>query len=220
VLPAVGSATTRLPHREAPELLPSRLAPYLTEDFVDGILDVLRSASFPELETLRNGGPVLAGLTDRERELFKRALHGSTNRAIAREMGISLKTVQTHRSKVNVKLGIRSPAELIHFGVTHGMLRELGHSAPESSDHLAPGVSPVFNLAELERRTIAAALRATDGNRSRAAALLGLSSASLYNKMAGLHPKSASDRFKDEETKTERTTKTEVGRVRHRRGHQ
>ncbi|WP_437754627.1 helix-turn-helix domain-containing protein [Sorangium sp. So ce1389] len=43
--------------------------------------------------------------------------------------------------------------------------------------------SPEEKLAALERREIAAALRATQGNRSQAAARLGLSRQGLLNKM-------------------------------------
>ncbi|HEU4587377.1 MAG TPA: sigma-54 dependent transcriptional regulator [Gemmatimonadales bacterium] len=64
-------------------------------------------------------------------------------------------------------------------------------AAPPASDvPTVPGVGglpdvPVYNLDELERRTIARALVATGGNRTRAAKLLGISERTLRNKLNG-----------------------------------
>ena len=43
--------------------------------------------------------------------------------------------------------------------------------------------SPVISLPESERRTIAQALAATDGERGKAARLLGIGRTTLYRKM-------------------------------------
>jgi two-component system response regulator NreC len=55
----------------------------------------------------------LASLSPREKEVFDLAAAGYTNRRIATTLFISERTVETHRSRINRKLGIRSPAELI-----------------------------------------------------------------------------------------------------------
>ena len=164
----------------------------LAEEFVEGVLRALRGASFTEMGDLRSttvdpppavpaSRPteppirVLAKLSQREREIFERLLHGASNDQVARELGISIKTVQTHRAKVNRKLGVRSGSELVRFGAAHGLLnagRGDGVASPGRDDSGA--AAPVFDLAEVERRTIAAALRATAGDRNRAAVLLGI----------------------------------------------
>jgi DNA-binding NarL/FixJ family response regulator len=59
------------------------------------------------------GGRGLASLSTREKEVFDLAAAGYTNRRIAAALFISERTVETHRSRINRKLGIRSPAELI-----------------------------------------------------------------------------------------------------------
>ncbi|XXX75592.1 helix-turn-helix domain-containing protein [Sorangium sp. So ce134] len=52
-----------------------------------------------------------------------------------------------------------------------------------AGDEAAEGATLEEKIAALERREIAAALRATQGNRSQAAARLGLSRQGLLNKM-------------------------------------
>jgi hypothetical protein len=190
------TALQHAPLREAPPL-PSRLAPPTRRgNFVDGVLGALplrlvprardtRGLGPPARRGSRSGGPRGAngappdgpsrGADRASARRLRAPSHGSSNNAIARTLGIDVKTVQTHRAQVNAKLGVRSPAELVRFAATHGLLG-VQRDATE-------GPAPVFNLAELERRAIAAALRATGGNRHRAAGLLGFSPSSLYNKM-------------------------------------
>lgn len=125
------------------------------------------------------GAKLVATLTARERMIFEGALHGASNGTLSRNLGISVKTVQTHRAKINLKLGVHSPAELIRFAVMHGMLTP-GHAAASAP---GTGVAPTFNLAEVERQTIEAALRATNQDRARAAALLGIPASLLAWKL-------------------------------------
>lgn len=69
-------------------------------------------------------GGVLGRLSKREREVFNQILRGAANsREIARSLCISLKTVETHRSHVNRKLDVHSPAELIRVAALAGLLR-------------------------------------------------------------------------------------------------
>ena len=55
---------------------------------------------------------LVARLTRREREVLVRVSRGLTNKDIAAELGISPRTVETHRDGIARKLGIRSVAEL------------------------------------------------------------------------------------------------------------
>jgi DNA-binding CsgD family transcriptional regulator len=70
----------------------------------------------------RAGARALATLTVRQRDIFDRIIAGATNKGLARALGISLKTVQTHRVSVNAKLGVHSPSELIRFALANGLL--------------------------------------------------------------------------------------------------
>lgn len=61
-------------------------------------------------------------LSRREREIFCRIIQGLSSRDIATSLCISLKTVETHRSHINRKLGVHSPAELIRLAALKGLL--------------------------------------------------------------------------------------------------
>jgi DNA-binding CsgD family transcriptional regulator len=54
-----------------------------------------------------------APLTDREREVHALICGGLRTKAIAKELEVSPKTVETHRMKINQKLGTRSTREII-----------------------------------------------------------------------------------------------------------
>lgn len=55
----------------------------------------------------------LSTLTQREREVLDRVVAGKTNRAIAEDLDISVKTVEAHRAHLMDKLGVGSVAELV-----------------------------------------------------------------------------------------------------------
>lgn len=61
----------------------------------------------------------LDGLSDRELEVFEQLTHGRTSQQIAKSLGLSLKTVQTHRENVRSKLGLESTAALLHFAAQY-----------------------------------------------------------------------------------------------------
>jgi DNA-binding NarL/FixJ family response regulator len=63
----------------------------------------------------------LASLSPREREVFDLAVRGLSGRGIAKKLFISYKTVESHRYKINRKLGVRSLAELVRFAALQGL---------------------------------------------------------------------------------------------------
>jgi FixJ family two-component response regulator len=58
------------------------------------------------------GEDALSMLSARQRAVLDRVLEGKPNRQIARELSISLKTVEFHRARIMQKLGVRTAAEL------------------------------------------------------------------------------------------------------------
>lgn len=56
-------------------------------------------------------------LTSREHEVLRHIAHGESNKQIARALGLSVRTVETHRLNIKRKLGIEGQAELIRFAV-------------------------------------------------------------------------------------------------------
>jgi len=57
----------------------------------------------------------LERLTQREREVLDLVVVGKLNKQIADELGISIKTVEVHRSRVMQKMGANSVAELVQL---------------------------------------------------------------------------------------------------------
>jgi two-component system response regulator NreC len=63
--------------------------------------------------------PTLSG---REKEVLTRVAGGLTNKEIAHELRISVKTVETYRSRFVEKLGLRSRAEVVRYAIDTGLL--------------------------------------------------------------------------------------------------
>lgn len=66
----------------------------------------------------------LSQLTSREREVLLGVVRGKTNKEIAAELGISHRTVETHRESLMRKLQIRTVAELTRFALGAGIIQE------------------------------------------------------------------------------------------------
>jgi DNA-binding NarL/FixJ family response regulator len=64
----------------------------------------------------------LEALTGRELEVLRLVTGGRSNKQIATELGISRRTVESHRESLMRKLGIRSVAGLTRFALEHGLL--------------------------------------------------------------------------------------------------
>jgi FixJ family two-component response regulator len=56
---------------------------------------------------------VLAQLTPRERQVLELVVAGKLNKTIADTLGISIKTVELHRSNMMGKLGVRNVPDLV-----------------------------------------------------------------------------------------------------------
>jgi DNA-binding NarL/FixJ family response regulator len=59
--------------------------------------------------------------TPREMEIIRLLADGKANKEIAVLLGITTRTVETHRAKIMVKLGLHSIAELIHYAMRNGI---------------------------------------------------------------------------------------------------
>lgn len=80
-------------------------------------------------EALRGGssgsGDPLELLTGREREVLKLVAAGNSNKQIAAELGISRRTVESHRESLMRKIEIRTVAGLTRFAMQHGLLDDI-----------------------------------------------------------------------------------------------
>jgi DNA-binding CsgD family transcriptional regulator/signal transduction histidine kinase len=74
----------------------------------------------PDSNCTRSSGeclPAVSVLTPREREIVQLIAEGGSNRKIAKALGISVKTVETHRSASMRKLKVHSTAELVRYAM-------------------------------------------------------------------------------------------------------
>jgi DNA-binding NarL/FixJ family response regulator len=65
-------------------------------------------------------GPLL--LTSREREVVRLLAHGHPNRRVAIALGISVKTVESHRANVMRKLELQSIVDLVRYAVRNRLV--------------------------------------------------------------------------------------------------
>lgn len=72
---------------------------------------------------IRQDGPLspLESLSDREREILQLIAEGNSNAQAAEKLFISVKTVETYRSRLMQKLGVRDITELVKFCISHGI---------------------------------------------------------------------------------------------------
>ncbi len=67
-------------------------------------------------------GPPHSRLTDREFEVFKMLASGRTVSQAAMDLGLSVKTVSTHRVRILKKMHMTTNAELTHYAVKNGVV--------------------------------------------------------------------------------------------------
>ncbi|MDP2698854.1 response regulator transcription factor [Thalassospira sp.] len=61
-------------------------------------------------------------LTSRERTVLRLLAQGASNKHVARELDISVRTVETHRRNIKRKLGIDSSAGLVRYAIEKGLV--------------------------------------------------------------------------------------------------
>lgn len=88
--------------------------PFNDNRLVDRVLQALADSQ-SRLEQADSSGRIrgrLDRLTSRERDVMDLILEGKLNKVIADDLGISMRTVEVHRSNVFSKMGVRSAVEL------------------------------------------------------------------------------------------------------------
>lgn len=64
-------------------------------------------------------------LSPRETETLRLIAQGFSNKEIARRIDVSVKSVETYKARAAEKLGLRTRAEIIRYGASHGWLDAL-----------------------------------------------------------------------------------------------
>lgn len=91
---------------------------YLTPKVSDIVLDGFLKTKSQHQEGERAG----TRPTPREIEIIRLLAEGKSNKEVAALLRIAVRTVETHRAKIMLKLGLHSLAELIHYALRHGII--------------------------------------------------------------------------------------------------
>jgi len=62
-------------------------------------------------------------LTAREREIVQLLAEGSSNKVVAARLGVSAKTIETHRANVMRKLRLRSASDLVRYAIRNKIVQ-------------------------------------------------------------------------------------------------
>jgi DNA-binding NarL/FixJ family response regulator len=90
----------------------SRHQPFFTARVSATLLDAFR-----EYGAKREKTSVFNVLTDRERRVIQLLAEGKRSKQIASLLGISVKTVESHRATIMRKLGFHSVTDLVHYAI-------------------------------------------------------------------------------------------------------
>jgi two-component system, NarL family, response regulator NreC len=88
--------------------------PALSDLVVSRIVKDSKNESLP-------GGPALS---EREEQVAKLLAQGYTNKEIAEDLEVSVKTVETYKARALEKIGVQTRAQLVRFGIRKGWLEE------------------------------------------------------------------------------------------------
>ena len=94
----------------------ARHKPFFTSEIAEKVL--VGFLKFGEVETQDTSSV----LTAREREIVQLLAESKSNKEISTLLGISVKTVQTHRATIMRKLGINSIVDLVHYAIRNNLV--------------------------------------------------------------------------------------------------
>lgn len=85
------------------------LTPKVSEIVLEGFLKVAAATKQPECSQIRP--------SRREEEIIRLLAEGKANKEIASALGITSRTVETHRARIMMKMGFHTLTDLIHFAI-------------------------------------------------------------------------------------------------------
>lgn len=95
------------------------------EVYVDSALAGQVSAVFrPKPDSAKAAGQPKHALTERERTVLKLIALGYTNREVADKLGVTIKSVETYKTRASAKLDIDSRPKIIQYAILQGWLHE------------------------------------------------------------------------------------------------
>jgi DNA-binding NarL/FixJ family response regulator len=97
----------------------SQHKPFFTARISEAILSSLVGSTASHVGTTEHP------LSPREREILQLLAENKSNKEIATTLGISVRTVETHRRSIMQKLKISSIVELVHYAIRNGLVESL-----------------------------------------------------------------------------------------------
>lgn len=91
---------------------------YLTPNLLGQMLDQLTAPALPVMDETSEA------LSEREEAVLRMIAEGLTNREIGERLEISVKTVETYKSRAMQKLHLRGRTDIVRYAVSQGWLRE------------------------------------------------------------------------------------------------
>lgn len=104
------------------------------KDLANGRISLTPKVSAMVLEGFLKGGPESklaenghSRPTPREIEIIRLLAEGKTNKEIAADLGITIRTVETHRGRIMMKMGFHSISDLIHYAIRDKIVTTLDY---------------------------------------------------------------------------------------------
>jgi DNA-binding NarL/FixJ family response regulator len=102
------------------------------EDIVKAVRAVIAGEKFASRRLMdrllqERGAPIPPArehLTNRELQVMQSLAAGKRQKEIAAELGISVKTVRTFRTRLLKKLGVQNDVEMLHYALKHHLVRQ------------------------------------------------------------------------------------------------
>ena len=94
----------------------------LLTDSVRLLEALFASDQLPTDAFTRANGMKTEELTPREREVIQFLARSKSNKEVAGALGISVRTIETYRARIMLKLHIHSLSELVHYAIRNGIV--------------------------------------------------------------------------------------------------
>jgi DNA-binding NarL/FixJ family response regulator len=91
--------------------------PFLTPAVAEFMLDDYVRGDAPQTDAAR------PSVTAREREIIQLIAEGQSNKEVASTLGISVKTIESHRASIMKKLRLRSVSDLVRYAIRNKIVQ-------------------------------------------------------------------------------------------------
>jgi two-component system response regulator NreC len=115
---ALGYVLKQSPHAE---LFRAIRAAAKGQQYIDPALTHHLAAPFVAQERKRGG---VAAVTERERQVLRLVAQGYSNKELAAQLDVSVKTIEVHKANAMQKLGLRGRIELLRYALQQGWLHD------------------------------------------------------------------------------------------------